>query len=403
MKKLLTIVLALALVFSVCSFASAFTGIDDPEDTNKLYDIKIELVDYLYGWKDGIYYVAAPDRGYLVNEVVGAVITVNLPAKPTDVRLKVTAKDMEILDVDNETRGTRVWELREWERRNTNEWYTRILRNDSSKEDRTLKFFVTAQLKSLNGGSITATLQDIIDTYELSSTGPSISIIGSNPSPMPSPIPSPLPADFYVKPYVGRYNGSYSGFTVTKGGSEYAIWFAANKYHIQALDNSDAKVGDQLIIEVNSSNFTKGMKVRSFGLDAEFTVTNVGSGIAFKDPTSNTLVYHTNSPVAATDGNNLGKGDKAVFEELEKIYNQISKAFSLNWFDGNGYLYDSFFYNNSGSVTVSDTAYVEPSLPSDTLVPDIDVGIPQTGAVSFVGFAMIALAMAAAVAVKKAR
>ena len=386
MKKLLTIVLALALVFSVCSFASAFTGIDDPEDTNKLYDIKIELVDYLYGWKDGIYYVAAPDRGYLVNEVVGAVITVNLPAKPTDVRLKVTAKEMEILNVENETtRRYNGWELREWGRRNTNEWYTRLLRNDSSKEDRTLKFFVTAQLKSLNGGSITATLQDIVDTYELRGTGPSISTTGTVPT------------------MTGSYAGGYSGFTVSKGGSEYAIWFAANKYHIVALDNNDAKVGDELIIEVNSSNFTKGMKVKSIALDAEFAVTNVGSGIAFKDPTSNTLVYHTNSPSAITGGNAFTKNDIDVFKDLEKIYNQISRAFSLNWFDGNGYLYDSFFYNNSGSVTVSDTAYVEPSLPSDTLVPDIDVDIPQTGSVSFVGFAMIALAMAAAVAVKKAR
>jgi len=342
MKKMLTIVLALALVFSVAGSAFAFTGITEEETSAaSKFTVKVELVDYNYGWKDGVYYKTPANRAYAINEVVGALVTVVVPAESNEkTTLKISQSNMKILDIDPD-------KLPEDGVTPSDDPNNFTLAANNTTSNKTYKFFVTAQLKSDKGGSITAKVKvkDYGDTIDW---GAGIKVSGA----------------------------TGLEFTVQLSGYTYTIWPDDDGEYIS--DDHDA-----LIIEVGRDYACKTMKLKVG--PTTYTIATVNGKIAFK----------------SGDNTYIVSGNQNYSELLDKL-NEFLDEFGFDY-NASGYLYKSFFVALDGSVTVSDTAYVEPALPSSALLPDLAVTIPQTGSVSFAGFAMIALAVAAAVAVKKAR
>jgi hypothetical protein len=155
-------------------------------------------------------------------------------------------------------------------------------------------------------------------------------------------------------------------------------------FDIIAVEDGDHYfAGDGISIDIDRKFFCEKMYYYDDALGL-FDIAKVNGEIAFK--TGNIYIV---------DGDEDYDDMLASFEEL-------LDEFGFDY-DAEGYLYKSFFEGLAGSVTVSDTAYVEPALPSAALVADLAVAIPQTGSVSSIGFALIALAVTAAVAVRKAK
>jgi hypothetical protein len=163
MKKLLTLILAAVLVFSLIGTAFAFTGITTPETSTSASGItvSVELVDYQNAtWGGGYRYTPASGRAYAINELVGAVVTVKTPKGIEDgddegAELIFDFENIENITIQSEkdySDTTGSGNIR-W---NDDDDFSEGGTIDLLDGKQTYKFFILGQLTSAEGGEITA-------------------------------------------------------------------------------------------------------------------------------------------------------------------------------------------------------------------------------------------------------
>jgi hypothetical protein len=342
MKKLLILALAAVLTFSLAGTAFAFTGITTPEASNPndtAYTVDIQLVDYQ---------TASWGDGYYYSVSAGRAYVIN---EVVGAVVKVTAPaDAPSGVATLQISGSNMKLIEGLDEDSAaltldSNKLTRELGDHAGNSSKTTyKFFVKAQLTSASGGTLTAKVIDGDDATSGITTENGINVSG-------------------------------------RSGELFNVTLDGRNYRIEALtDGEDIVTGDYLEITVDRNYRGESMFV-SDG-EGEYQLVTVNGDIAFK-----------------SGSNYVVDGDDA-YDTLYDRYAEFAYEFRLD-FTKSGYLYPSFFTGDS--FTVSDTANVNPALPSSALRPDGSVTIPQTGSVSMIGFGLLALSAMAAVAFRKAR
>lgn len=355
MKKFLTLVLALVLVFGLSVPAMAFTSDTTDADENIPYDLSVYLVEYDNDDFFGITTLPASDRGYAKNEIVAAIVELYVPSgeDPFDDGYDTLniGGDNVSFDVADAWVASDVT-LPLVDKAKPADGFTLTLANDDLKGKDTFRWLVFAKVTD-DDASITAKLVD----------------------------GGAAGADF-VSPYLFTLSGVDYEVTKVADGTN---WI----YTIEALtgDYTD----DQIIINVDKNYKTKGM---SIDLD----------GGAALDPANDEIALgvNTDGELGWVDGA-IVKTSGATFDSVMDVYEDIAvDVFGMDYFNIGNYLRDSFFEDLVSSDTIVATVDIEPWTAYVTVPDNIVVDPPKTGdAASIMGFVMVALSGAGAVALKK--
>ena len=368
MKKFLTLVLALVLAFGLTVPAMAFTSDDSAADESVPYELSIYLVEYDDNDLFGIIALPESDRGYAKNEIVAAVVELFVPEDEDLFGDGYTSLDISgdnvTFDVSDapiyNTQAAAEDALGEVGTNGKDGWEFVIGANDldDADDDVTYKWLVFAKVTD-DDASITAKLVDGTEGDEFASDNDAI--------------------------------------TVTIDGVNYTITKAFNDggtYTI-AWDEDD---GDTNPLTLDSSII----------IDVDEDYVSTGMSITY-DPDGNGT---TSAPIALgvnTDGE-LGLVKLAVidtsgddYDDIMDIYEDVVvDVFGMDYFLIGNYVRDSFFEDLTSGDTLVATVDIEPWTAYVTVPDNIVVDPPKTGdAASIMGFVMVALSGAGAVALKK--
>lgn len=366
MKKFLTLVLALVLVFGLAVPAMAFTS-DDTNDDSIPYELSIYLVEYTDDDLFGIATLPESDRGYAKNEIVAAVIELFVPKNedPADdgySALKVTGDNVKFDVSDNDfsvkspASGTSEAPDFNWLNSSKHEDGVGLASITAGQLDgkNTYKWLVFAKVTD-DDASLTAKLIDGTVGQEFASNTDDIDVTLDGV----------------------KYN-IQKDFTVGTGG-KYTITVGA--------PTSGDYNGAKIVIDVDKNYKSKGMSINPD--DGSYTTlqplgVNVAGELGFiKDATIKTS----------------GAEYDAIMDVYEDV---VVDVFGMDYFLIGNYVRDSFFENLTSGDTLVATVDIEPWTAYVTVPDNIVVDPPKTGdAASIMGFVMVALSGAGAVALKK--
>ena len=360
MKKVLTLVLALVFVLALAAPAMAFTGDTTPLNptpyTLKIYLVEHQSEDIFTGWIG----LPAVDRGYAKNETVAAVVELKVPKgeAPLDnawLPLEIRAKNATF----------------------------RILKNGPDVNADTPKAVLNtsanaAAFKTFTVNSDTKLTNDVANNYAADNTFKWLVfayVTGDDASITAKLAEAAVPnigADFVL-------NGKTYKVTKNPGETAPAPLPAIVGYRI----TSGTGIIDLL---VDSDNKSTGMVIYSGGaLPAA-------------------IVNHGNPFEAYIDGVLYGAGStNTTYVAAKKLYDDVVvKAFGLNFELKGAFLRDKFFTDLVSNKTLVAKVDIKPWTAYVKVPDNVVVNPPKTGAAaSILGFVMVALAGASAVALKK--
>ena len=373
MKKFLTLVLALVLAFGLTVPAMAFTSDDSAADDSIPYDLSIYLVEYDDNDLFGIIALPESDRGYAKNEIVAAVIELDVPEDEDPVadgytvlqfrgdNVTFNVSDMPIYNDDAEDLGT----LRAVGTNGKDGWNLTFNDKDGDgaaegvgdnvifADDTTYKWLVFAKVTD-DDASITAKLIDGTAADEFSAGG---------------------------------------DLTLTLDGIDYdiertdpAVDETDFTYVIEVDDASSDYDNAVITIDVDEDNVSLGMTIDPDGTGAD----------------DYALGVNTDGELGIVVGATIEtSGDE--YDAIMDVYEDVVvDVFGLDYFLIGNYVRDSFFEDLVSADTIVATVDIEPWTAYVTVPDNIVVDPPKTGdAASIMGFVMVALSGAGAVALKK--
>ena len=345
MKKFITLVLVLVLALGLTVPAMAFTSDSEAADDSIPYGLKVYLVEYEDNDLFGFVTLPESDRGYAKNEIVAAVIELDVPEDEDvagdgytlleitgdNVNFDVTdeplmSKDTDDAGLDLITDGDDGWHVG----------------TAAMGDDVTYKWLVFAKVTD-DEASITAKLIDGIAADE--------------------------------------FAGSPSTLLLTLEGEDYAIVKTAAGYAINVL--SGDYVGAIITIDVDDDNVSEGMTIDDGTYDFALGVN-----------TKNELGI-VKGAVIDTEGDDFD----AIMDVYEDV---VVDVFGMDYFLIGNYVRDSYFEGLTSTDTVVATVDIEPWTAYVTVPDNIVVDPPKTGdAASIMGFVMVALSGAGVVALRK--
>lgn len=360
MKKVLTLVLALVFVLALAAPAMAFTGDTTPLNptpyTLKIYLVEHQSEDIFTGWIG----LPAVDRGYAKNETVAAVVELKVPKGEADLTtdwlpleisaknasLKITKNGLDAIPATTATLNTS---------NNVpagNKVFTFATGSDSKfttvanayTADNTFKWLVFAYVTG-DDASLTAKLVEANEPK----LGTEFSLNGKK-------------------------------YTVTKNPTAAAPLPAIVGYRILS------GTADIIDLLVDSDNKTTGMVIYPGGAVPA------------------AIVNHGSPFEAYIDGVLYGAGStNTTYVAAKKLYDDVVvKAFGLNFELKGAYLRDKFFTDLVSNKTLVAKVDIKPWTAYVKVPDNVVVNPPKTGAAaSILGFVMVALAGASAVALKK--
>ena len=393
MKKFLILVLALVLALGLSVPAMAFTS-DDSEDVDHPYDLSIYLVEYDDNDLFGLVALPESDRGYAKNEIVAAVVELFVPkneailfaeygtlefggdnvdldvtdnynAAHTAISLETTSNVVTAAGPDQNVTGP------VWDDAVDKDAIIYTIVNLEGKDTFKWLFFakVTDDDASLYAKLVDRTGSDGFDLIAL--------------------------FDGEEQPLVPGYvldafdNGEdVELLSVTLSGDDYDIYFGVD------ADDADSFIfliddGDNLIYIYTDDDYKSiGMGIDPDDADARAGIINLGVN------TDGELGIVTGAMIE-TDGDD--------FDAVMDVYEDIAvDVFGLDYFLIGHYVRKSFFEGLVSGDTIIATVDIEPWTAYVTVPDNIVVDPPKTGdAASIMGFVMVALSGAGAVALKK--
>jgi hypothetical protein len=358
MKKFLTLVLALVLILALSVPTMAFTS-DTSADDDIPYSLKIYLVDYDDNDLFGIAKLPESDRGYAKNEIVAAVVELNVPDdedifddgyKSLDIsgdNVTFNVTDNDVADTALRTSGAPALS---W-KGDHEDGFKLTITSTNLPNDETYKWLVFAKVTD-DEASLTAKLIDGDEADDFNSAGfLAFTLEGEN-------------------------------YTVEKTTPDADKDFS---YIITVLtgDYEDAVI----TIDVDKNNVSKGMSIEPNTADAP-------DSVALGVNTKNELGIVKNA-VIKTDGDE--------FDDVMDVYNDVVvDVFGMDYMLIGNYVRDSYFEGLTSSDTIVATVDIEPWTAYVTVPDNIVVDPPKTGdAASIMGFVMVALSGAGVVALRK--
>ncbi len=364
MKKFLVLVLALALAFALAAPAMAFTSDEDTGDDYP-YELDIYLVDYDDNDLFGFVTLPETNRGYAKNEIVAAIVELYVPKDedPYDddfTTLEITGDNVSYNVTDKAIAGDDAPNLQRMSDR-ADGWYYDIENNDLEGKD-TFQWLVFAKVID-DDASLTAKLVAGSAGGEFDDDDDDVEGDGSGSS------------------------NSSSSITVTLNGNTYEVVKSFNEDNGGKYTIKDIKNKDRVIIYVDEHHRSEGMAIYVKDLDKTFD-----------------LGVNTRNELGIMDGAKvLTSGHD--YDDVMDIYDDVVvDDFGMDYFLIGNYVRDSFFEKLESADTITATVDIKPWSAYVTIpdVPDIIVDPPKTGdAASIMGFVMVALSGAGAVALKK--
>ena len=368
MKKFLTLVLALVLAFGLTVPAMAFTSDDSAADESVPYELSIYLVEYDDNDLFGIIALPESDRGYAKNEIVAAVVELFVPEDEDLFGDGYTSLDISGDNVTFDVSDAPIYNtqaaaedlLGEVGTNGKDGWDFTIGAGDldDADDDVTYKWLVFAKVTD-DDASITAKLVDGTEGDEFADNTDDIDVTIDG-------VTYNIEKDFD-----------------TDDGGDYTI----------AWDEDDAD-GDPLtfdraiIIDVDEDYVSLGM---SIDLDGP-----VGADLAFP------LGVNTDGELGLVDGATIDTSSDDYDDVMDVYEDVVVDVFGMDYFLIGHYVRDSFFEDLTSGDTLVATVDIEPWTAYVTVPDNIVVDPPKTGdAASIMGFVMVALSGAGAVALKK--
>ena len=372
MKKYLTLVLALVLAFGLTVPAMAFTSDDSAADDSIPYDLSIYLVEYDDNDLFGIIALPESDRGYAKNEIVAAVIELDVPEDEdpmddgyTELQFRGDNVDFDVSDdpIYNDeaealgilfSDGDDGWTLDFSDANGTTAGDPDV----NFVDDTTYKWLVFAKVTdddaSMTAKLVDGTAADEFDAGELELTLDGIDYVITNTD-----------------------DGSGDDFT----------------YEI-LIDDADSDYDGMIItIDVDEDNVSLGM---SIDLDG---VTVPGPDVT--EPAF-ALGVNTDGELGLVDGATIDTSSDDYDDVMDVYEDVVVDVFGMDYFLIGNYVRDSFFEDLVSADTLVATVDIEPWTAYVTVPDNIVVDPPKTGdAASIMGFVMVALAGSSAVALKK--
>jgi len=396
MKKVLTLVLALVFVLALAAPAMAFTGDTTPEAVTP-YKLNLYLVEYNdIGFFGGVSLPPA-DRGYAKFEVVAAVAELMIPkgkdpgagtpvAYPsldftgknvtfylTDnvpdnaITTKYTLKHIGLagtvitddVEVTNATKDTK------FIRKLTTPGFANTTANGYGIADKTVKWLFFAKV---TGDDASLTVKAVDDSGPVVVTAAFVATTAVSPA-----IPT-FPTGAF------SYNGKYY----------HVQWDAADKKYVLTRvvytegANNEFKANGVVEFFVDGDNKTNGMAINGFNLGVH--------------PVSGALGIYL---VPANPSSFVTSGTE--YDAAMKIYNDtVVGVFKMDFKLMGNFLRHKFFEDLVSGKTLAVTVNIKPWTAYVKVPDNVVVNPPKTGAAaSILGFVMVALAGASAVALKK--
>lgn len=392
MKKILTLALALLLMFALAAPAMAFTGTSTPASAVP-YKLSVYLVDYSDSGFFGMITLPAADRGYAKNESVAAVAELFVPKgtnpgasgaygsltfSGTNISLNVADNSLSVsggntsaalkniglasgISTDPFTLNSSGALVRDGG--------ANFVVNTTS--DVTYKWLFFAKVL-LDGGKLTVTLTD--------GSGVSAFIKG---------------------------NSQNSTLTMVLGGVEYQVLkhMEGIPYNYGIYIPGGTYRNSFIELVTDSTGKTTGMVIRPFVTTSG--ITSSGPTVPLGVSTTGALGYYDGGSVLITSASQATPSGHNYYALVMAVYNDVVKGvFGLDYMRIGNYLTDSFFTSMVSANTLTASVDVRPFAPYVAVPAQAEVVVnpPKTGdAAGVLGFAMIALAVAAAVVARKVR
>ncbi len=341
MKKFITLVLALVLAFGLTVPAMAFTS-DTTDDTDTPYDLSIYLVEYDDNDLFGMVSLPESDRGYAKNEIVAAVVELFVPSDEDPYvdgyrSLDIGGDNVSFNVTDAPQKTTNAPALVA-KTDSADGWVYSITAADQLDGKNTFKWLVFAKVTD-DDASMTVKLVDGTAGDEFANDTDSITVT--------------LDGTTYTiaKNFVTGTGGTY---TITGD-------------------------GDTIIVDVDKNYKSTGMSI---------------NGSALGVNTKGELGIVSGAQIL-TDG--------TTYENVMDVYDDVVvDVFGMDYFLIGNYVRDSFFEGLMSADTIVATVDIEPWTAYVTVPDNVVVDPPKTGdAASIMGFVMVALSGAGAVALKK--
>ncbi len=370
MKKFLVLVLAFMLAFALAAPAMAFTS-DEQDNDDTPYSLDIYLVEYddddLFG------YVSLPptDRGYAKNEIVAAVVELDVPEDEDpedDYGFIEFGGDHVSLDVSDNDNGKLA-----------------CAGFDKSTDKFTYDDDEDVLARDVDGDFLNTTKDK---TYKWLFFA---KVTGDDASLYAKMVDGDKDAEF--KPVQGESSNSNDlTLTLTLSGDDYDIvkHFDGGDVDYYTIEDED---GNIVYLYVNDKYKTTGMAIDLFGdSDDDGAIGPIALGV------------NTSGVLGVVEGAKiLTSGHK--YDDVMDVYEDVCQdVFDFDYYNIGNYLRDSFFENMVSAHTIIATVDIKPWAAYVTIpdAPDIIVDPPKTGdAASILGFVMVALSGAGAVALKK--
>ena len=384
MKKFLTLVLALVLALGLSVPAMAFTS-DETDDVDHPYDLSIYLVEYDDNDLFGMVALPESDRGYAKNEIVAAVVELYVPkgedVADDDYSTLVFGGDNVDLDVTDNYDGAAI-----------------DLQTSSNVQGAKSDAATAAALNDDDEIEINFTQLEGKETYKwlffakVTDDDASLyaKLIDGNGS---DGFTDVMTAD--VPPVL-----DYSELDVTLGGTDYNVVLDTADQIITGADEDDYAYeitwtddGDALgiVIVTNDKYKSTGMYIMTqhTGYAGEYIALGVNTAgeLGIVDP--------DNAAKILTSG--------GLYDDVMDIYEDVVvDVFGMDYFNIGHYVRKSFFEDLVSADTIIATVDIEPWTAYVTVPDEVVVDPPKTGdATSIMGFVMVALSGAGAVALKK--
>ena len=383
MKKFLTLLLVLVLVFGLSIPAMAFTS-DDSEDEDHPFDLSIYLVEYDDNDLFGLVALPESDRGYAKNEIVAAVVELYVPKgedPAEDYGSLVFGGDNVDLDVtDNEIEA--------------DDDATLACAGFTNSEDTTFDF-VDDELVRDTANLYNATKNK---TYKWLFFAKVTDDEASLYAKLIDGDGSVGFESFEDEEDALDLEGDIEALVVTLGGTEYSIFTGKDVYDPDGKDNAYL-----IFWEDDGDNYGIAIYTSS-------KYVSKGMSILLEDEDTGDLLYYdlgvdTKGKLGVVDPANNAKilTDGDLYDDVMDVYEDVVvDVFGMDYFNIGHYVRKSFFEDLVSADTIIATVDIEPWTAYVTVPDNIVVDPPKTGdAASIMGFVMVALSSAGALALKK--
>lgn len=360
MKKFLTLVLVLVLALGLAVPAMAFTSDSSADDDSIPYSLKVYLVEYDDNDLFGIATLPESDRGYAKNEIVAAIVELEVPEDESiygdGYRSLDISGDNVSFDVTDNAKDIKTSNAPSLVAKSkAKDGFKLTIGTNTLKDDETYKWLVFAKVTD-DEASITAKLIDGTAADEFNSAG-------------------------------------HLAFTLE--GDDYTVDRPANptddfSYVITILTGDYKNI--QIKIDVDDDNVSEGMSI----------IIPTGAPTNYKYPGTYYLGVNTKNELGIVK-NAIVDTDGDDYDDVMDVYNDVVvDVFGMDYFLIGNYVRDSFFEDLTSSDTVVATVDIEPWTAYVTVPDNIVVDPPKTGdAASIMGFVMVALSGAGVVALRK--